>query len=272
MKKKLFSLISLGIVIISLTGCYGVIPKLDMALKLGANEAWEFEMIFEIPQSIYSMSGSDFESQFADLEQEAATNGYNFEWEISPPDEDGNLLISTVLDGKGYEILNNEIFESNVVSLQEIDGKEVLSFNLSTYSSGIGDIFLLATESSFVLTGGKIQSTNGIQQNNNSVIWNNPGGVLSAEMEPPSNNTLAYILIIGGLILVGLSFYNLIIKKQSISKKVASTGSMSQQINDEENGAFGTNQETPNVRYCINCGTQLASGANFCIKCGSKQP
>ena len=34
----------------------------------------------------------------------------------------------------------------------------------------------------------------------------------------------------------------------------------------------GTTQAQPGFKYCANCGTQMASSAAFCPKCGAKQP
>jgi len=267
MKTKLFALIVLLLFLFPLAGCFGVIPKLDVALKLSPNEEWDFSVEFHVPQSIYTLSGTEFQNELMNNQQEAEAKGYTFDWQVSEVNEEGNVVVHMNFNGQGYQKLNEEIFDPTTITVQEDNGDQILNFNLSTYGSEFGEMFLVANESSFFLEGGEILSTNGTQLDKNTVIWNNPGGVLSARMKLPSSNTTAMILIGAGIFLIGFAVFKVARNRtaSSVSPEV------SPQTPSEE-PIQRTTQDTSAKRYCINCGNELPSGAKFCIKCGSKQP
>lgn len=266
MKNKLFALMILVLFLLSLSGCLGVIPKLEVALKLSPNEAWDFDVAFHIPQSIYALSEADFRNGLSSSQQDAEASGYQVDWQISDVNEEGNVVIQVTFTGEGYQTLNTEILDSTTITISEENGDQILNFNLSTYSSQFGEMFLMANESSFLLEGGEILSTNGTQLDKNTVVWNNPGGVLSARMKFPTANATAIILIIAGIFLIVLAAYKLV--QNHSAARVPAERSAPKPI---EGSPSPPTQDTDVKRFCIHCGNELPIGAKFCIKCGSKQ-
>lgn len=278
------SVFSVFLIIFSLllSGCIGVIPQLDSMLTLGADESWEFLIAMHIPELYYSASAEDMQSSFEEMLSDAETYGYDFDWSVSETNEAGNI-ITTTFSGKGYQTLNENVFVSQAVQIKEEDGKQNLYFNLSTYDSGLGEIYSLANQSTFLLRGAEILSTNGEQLDKNSVIWHNPSGLLTAEMKVPGSNALAIVLILIGLFLILLAVINIFkIKKSTIlTQSLVSSendpqpiftenSSPTAQVLHEELVVGNPSAQAPQRKFCVYCGSQLLEDAKFCVNCGKE--
>jgi len=247
MKTKLL----IGLFLLILFTACAPVESIETNLKLSSGEHWQAHIEFLLPpESAFMTTEIDdmLTSEMVSVEQE----GINFSWRQEKPDRDGKINYVLDFSGQGYDQLNSTLLEQNAIS---VDGKTGnLIFNAYTdYGISTG-----ASESKFVLQGGRIISSNGNQVNSSTVEWINTTGRMEAELTEASGFNWLWLLFILIVIGGGFAAYWFIFRK--------SPGTTSPVFTSPVQAA-----QPGSLRYCAECGTQMQAGAKFCPNCGATQ-
>jgi len=247
MKTKLL----IGLLLLLLFTACAPVESIETRLKLSNGERWQAHIEFLLPpESAFITTEIDemLASEMVNVEQE----GIDFSWRQEKPDRDGKINYVLDFNGQGYEQLNSTLLEQNAISIDDETGN--LIFNAyADYGLPSG-----ASQSKFVLEGGRIISSNGNQVNGSTVEWINTSGRMQAELTEASGFNwlwMLFILIIAG---GGFAAYWFIFRKPPKSPITQYTSPVQ------------TSQPT-GVRFCAECGSQMHAGAKFCPQCGATQ-
>ncbi len=240
-----------------LAGCMLTVVSADGQLTLGAQEKWNLSIDIVIPSESAQLYGDALIQQIQGSTQELEAEGVLFESKLSDVDEEGNVTLHIHTQGRGYDILNEQLGSTGYIEVQETNGKKILNIELYDIVEGV------ATQkgSTFTIRGGKVLETNGNRINNTTVEWFNPS-TMQVSMEEPSNGNLLGIvsIILGALcILFAIGWQLGWFVKKSIPTPVISVTPASVDLAQASSG-----------RFCGHCGTPLPSQARFCNKCGAQ--
>jgi hypothetical protein len=176
-------------------------------------------------------------------------------WELEGSDQEGNQVYVVKAEGQGYDLLNEEVFNDEIITVQDSTSGRQIHFQINSFS----DFDELAMESKFTLHGGKIISTNGTKINSSTIEWINPPGPMEAILTESSGfHWVSVILILLILGTGGFVAWIFLRKSHHPFAPAYQPGS------DSTSTAIG-------VRYCANCGKQMPSQAMFCPHCGAQR-
>jgi len=226
-----------------LSGCGA---NIDRSVIFYPNEAWQATIKLTMPIETAALYGSVNELEASIAEEVAGweAKGAKVSWQAHH--EETALFYSFQIDGTGWALLNDVVFENNAQIFSEEGGGNP-QIHFSYFATG--DL-LSANSNTITLTGGKIISSNGNEINPGEVQWINPGGRVEAVLTEKSRlgfSTLLVVLLLLGGAGIGFWFYRQKARKSQFSTYPQSSA------------------------FCVDCGAQLSPRAKFCPKCGHKQ-
>ena len=233
-----------------LNSCVSILST-DTEVTLSSDEKWAVELRFLIP-SITGYELQLFNVAIVEQVNEFRSKGVQAEWRALDQDEHGNIPYEISLKGQGYELFNNAIFNGKqVLFIDDSSGEELVHFQLHP-----ADVLGSAISGKVTLHGGQVISTNGVQENNRTVIWTNPASRMEAVMNKPASFPLgAVLLVIGGGVLVIFAIIGI---RRRTPKYQGYPGQQT----------YATYEQQPSG-FCPTCGLQLPSQSVFCPNCGA---
>lgn len=236
-----------------ITSCGAPVKETQINIILSANEKWEASYFIAFTEESFALIESQLSQELDKMVSQAKEKDIDMEWHILER-FDGNIPFVINIKSKGYQQLGQVNFgDENVIRIIEKNKQKTLVFELENNN----ELFLEAASRSLSISGGKVISHNGIKVDENTVRWNNPTGVMYAELEMPGIiNWLPYSLILLGVILILAS-----IRTRSNRSSSSSTQNLREQL-------IETNIQT---KHCHNCETEMKIEALFCPVCGEKQ-
>jgi hypothetical protein len=244
----------LGLIVFALVflvSCYPL-QSSDIELSLHPDQAWDLQvrMVFD---PLDDPSAAVLIQQYLqETISQVQAQGVVTEWVARDPDAQGYLPYEIKMEGQGYELLNNALFNPGTFILDTTGGKNQIRFSASSSQFGLGE----AVQSTFQLNAGKIIATNGVQKGSNSIVWQNQAGQLEAVFYEPTRSTTGFLVVILVLALAVGSYFGY--RRFQQSKPVP------QRIQNYTIPA-------PPRRFCQNCGASCPPEAVFCPDCGAKQ-
>jgi hypothetical protein len=177
----------------------------DTQLALGRNENREIQVELLLPADSAQSTIDILQPTLSESLPELKKQGIEAEWKPLTADDNGNIPFMISMKGKGYDLLNDSIFDGEQVL--QVDsaspGKKRFLFNLQPSS----DLFNSAINTTFTLRGAKVVATNGNKLNANTVQWENQNNLMKAVLEEPgSPSWLGYLLLFvgGGLLVIAI--------------------------------------------------------------------
>lgn len=270
------------LLVFSLVGCITIVSS-DSQLRLRGNEKWDLRVTFEVPSTEAVLYGNELGTQLNQIITSAESLGVIGKWEEGKVSSTGNKPYSIILKGENFDQLNSVFPGSINVEKTKVDG-------LNRVHVAVNSSDLLGSENStFTLIGGKIVSSNGNQNKNNSVKWVNADDI-EAYMEEPASPFWTYLFLILGSVFVLLAIANasgMFLKKPhpipyqdpGLGNSYSSISSQQFQPTNPEKvqgQIFNTDPKLnvtdirSEMRFCPSCGNPIASNMTFCNRCGAK--
>ncbi|HNZ02201.1 MAG TPA: hypothetical protein PKJ34_13375 [Anaerolineaceae bacterium] len=242
-----------------LAGCVTLIAT-NCTLKLSPGEIWNLKLELMIPDSDVALYGGEIAQSLSEREQYAGEENVEFTWETTGPNRDGNISYIITMKGKGFDLLSETL--PFYINPNEVGRKKVLEFHSDMYSSAEG----ISQKTSFVLTGGKIISTNGTRVNSNTVRWDNHYDDMEAVMEYPKAGTpLPYLAALGA---IGILILVIVLYARS-RRKTSSYEDPGQPGSSYPGDPYGQPSGTFKKKFCTICGAKLKSRSGDCPHCGN---
>lgn len=244
----------LGLIVILLvfiSSCYPL-QSSDIELNLHPDQKWDLQirMVFD---PLDDPSAPVLIQQYLqETLSQMQTQGVVVEWAAKNQDAQGYLPYEIKMEGQGYELLNQAIFDPGTLTVDTTNGRNRIKFSSSSYQLSMNE----AVQSTFRLKAGKIIATNGIQRGSNSVEWQNPDGQLEAVFHEPTSGGTAFLVVSLVFTLLAVSYF--------AYRRFQQSKAIPQRIQ---------NFTTPTAvrRFCQNCGAACPPEAVFCPACGAKQ-
>lgn len=270
------------LLVFSLVGCMTIVSS-DSQLRLRGNEKWDLRVTFEVPSAEAVLYGKELGSQLNQIITSAESLGVIGKWEEGKVSSTGNKPYSIFLRGKSFDQLNSVFPGSINVEKTKVDG-------LNRVHVAVNSSDLLGSENStFTLIGGKIVSSNGNQNKNNSVKWLNADDI-EAYIEEPASPFWTYLLLILGSVFILLAIANasgmfqkkphpMTYQDPGLGNSYSSISSQQFQPNNSEkvqSQVFNTDPKLnvtdtrSEMKFCPSCGNAIASNMTFCNRCGAK--
>jgi hypothetical protein len=229
-----------------------------MTLSLKSGEQWDANIEMLAPPE--QIAVGQVQQSLAEMVNSLRSQGINAEWKQSDPDANSNVPFSIHIEGQGYELFNDAVFGGSTVLATGFSEDYIKPGDDENVFFQLNPVNVTTAKNTTVtLKGGKIISTNGIKQGSNTVVWNNPTGVMEAEMEQPTEGGWLFFSVIGMLVLgIGVGGYVYLLKHRRISAPIYPQ--MQAQPFSHPSNAF-----------CHRCGETLPQQAVFCPNCGNQR-
>lgn len=240
------------LVLFLLTSCFSIISA-ETELELNTNEKWTLDIEIIVPAYSSSLVVMGLQSDEVFEFKRMQENGIEVSWQQLEETEEG-IPFRIHLEGEGFDKLNHYL-GYQVVSHGAGENEGNIVF---VHPSG-SDFNYGSFQSSFKLKGKKILSTNGVQLNNSTTVWENPSGRLEAIIKPQSTSSLFLFVIVFGASLV---IYGLVKGNQS---KIPGLAPQRRVLVKES-----YRKSRVVLNYCPNCGSKIPENALFCPNCGQK--
>lgn len=230
-----------------LSACGGTIET-DLTLRTG--ERFDATSRITIPaQSAMLVGGVEaIESQFRELEQEAAAGGAKFSWRKESSKNANEIVYRITIGGKGYDALANSY--GIKVQKTQYQGQDALSISANP------NYDLSGVQSTVRLHVGKILQTKNRRLDDNTIVWTAPE-TLQAIVTPVGGTGWLAILIVVLAIAVVAALAVLFLRRRPAGRVATATTASS---------AAGRGG------FCPHCGQPALPGARFCMHCGQAIP
>lgn len=230
MKKHLLLALA-GMLLLSalLTACTTGALSIDVALTLYTGENWKIQIDLVYSRQEIQFVGSQIEQWLASSVAEWQAQGMRASYNQQVLD-DGNVNYRINASGQGFAKLNSAFFDG-LASISYDEAAKQITFSYLP----VGEFFGAALARTFSLEGGKIITSNGVQEDNNTVTWVNPVNVMNATLTPALQPGLILSAAIGVVVLLVVV---IVIGRRAGKKR------------------------------CYNCGARLPRRAEFCTGCG----
>ena len=249
------------LVLAFLSSCGQMIPILstDTQLSLGQDQKWSIQYVAVLPGEV-SIVAQQYQATLNQMVGQATARGITASWELLPPksNNDTNLSYQVNFSGKGYDLLNEYIFQ-NVPVITPASAKDQVDFAFDpTYS-----LLAKGQYNTFTLKSSKILSANGNRVDDHSVSWVNPATAMTATVSTARDLTWLWIslLAVGGIGFVTAGFGTL--RKSAPRRQVTAPAVIVSQA------PLPAPARIP-VKYCPQCGQENPTEAGFCPYCGTK--
>lgn len=195
MKRIFLVVVSLLLVLFS-ASCVQIV-SVDISFDLAAVDAWDADLVLVAPGRSTSESALVINQALNELRDEITRKGGEATVEQQRIDENNNTPYKLSIRSATPEMINEGIFSYDVFTVQEVNGKRQVEFEMPASSLGVDDLTV-------TLRGKEILSHNGEKINNSTVRWTNPRGTLRAVVvEGRPVSWLGWLLLIGGIGMVG---------------------------------------------------------------------
>lgn len=207
--KRSFFFIVLSVTVFLLSAC--TVLSVDGELNLEADENWSLTVTALLPADEASfLKMMDEEELMKTLGNSGVDagdlpEGVIFDVKILDSDQDGNVPLQMSYSGKDYDALNG--IGDRMVWTEQSAGAEITYFEME--GMGVGsEMGMDALSTSFTLhANGSIVESNGEKIDDNSVVWRDFSGKMTATIEPSAGFDFFDIelddtrtMILGGLV------------------------------------------------------------------------
>jgi hypothetical protein len=215
------------------------------------NENWEVDLEVVFPSRIEQLAPGQVDDILNEALSDFEADGIRAEWGRYDLEDEGNVSYRIHSQGQGWVKLNTHFFDNQaLIEADETSNPRRVYF----FYDPVGSVVGFSQHQTLTLTGGKILSSNGIQEDNHSVTWNNPAGPIEAVLtEAPSSSWLPYLLILLGFTLLVVSIIGIVWRLRKPKLKSIPV------------------QKPDRGQYCPNCGTPFLPEARFCPTCGARR-
>jgi len=195
----------LVILVLLLAGCVHIRQE----VTLMPDEEWKADVKITFPASTVEQLGEEMmQDQDADFEEqtaEAERRGVHAEMEMRT-EGNGDVVYSMKLEGSGYDLLNEFVFDSQATFSDAGDGKVQVNYDAGdmTAFAEMGGSYTL------VFNAGQIHSSNATKTSGGTATWENPAEPIQIELTPGSPPAaggfpwLIVILVIIGIVVVAV--------------------------------------------------------------------
>jgi hypothetical protein len=186
-----------AVVILLLTGCIDIYQE----VSLNPEEHWKVQTRISLPSGTVDLLGEEG-LQEMEAEWKAEQSGLSEQGitaSFQRREESGDVIFEITMEGDGWDLLNQEVFEGEATIEETADGQVRFAYDLGEEVAGyveVGGTYTL------VVKAGKVHShsDNATEAKGGTITWENPTTPMEVVVTPGAGGGLSPV-VIGALVL-----------------------------------------------------------------------